>query len=88
MSDFSEWGISYRAWHALELEDIHTVDDLLQIGQEGLLRLVNVGKVTVAELVAEAQSRGIVLPYKGKGETVAYRLAKLEARVAKLEGSR
>jgi len=88
MSDLTGWGLSYRVWNALRNDGVHTSDDLLQLGRQGLMRTVNIGKVAVAEIVQAAKEEGIDIPFEGRGDTLAERLTKLEERVAKLEGSR
>jgi DNA-directed RNA polymerase alpha subunit len=84
-NDLSEWDISYRTWHALHEAGVYTADDVRQLGQQGLMRLVNIGKVAVAEIVQAAKKREIDIPLERGRETLSERVAELELRLGYLD---
>ena len=60
-SSLSDWGFTVRLENCLRADGIDTVAKLLMYTQSDLLRIPNMGRVSVKEVVEEAARRGFTI---------------------------
>ena len=85
----SALGLNLRASNALPNNDFRTVGDVVTKTEAELLRLPNLGRLSLAEIKAKLLVHGLTLRAHAKPQrarSFAERLAQLEARLWAMEG--